>query len=62
MISARNDGMNAARFEDNLYIHNRGGKFTNRLGGSFIMSDSIKRELEATGTEKGLTAVFSDGE
>lgn len=57
MITALNDGMNAARFEDNLYIHKNGAKFTNRLGGNFIMSENIKKELESTGTEKNMTAV-----
>ena len=57
MITARNDGMNAARFCDNLYIHKYGGKFTNRLGGNFVMSDTVKDELERTGTETGMTVV-----
>ena len=60
MITAQNDGMNAARFEDNLYIHKEGAKFTNRLGGNFITSSNVKKELEMTGTEKGMTVVVTE--
>ena len=55
MITALNDGMNNARFSDNLYIHKKGEKFTNRLGGNFITGENTKSELEATGTETGMT-------
>ena len=58
MITALNDGMNAARFIDNLYIHKDGAKFTNRLGGNFITSEKVKEELEATGTESGISVVI----
>ena len=60
MITALNDGMNAARFEDNLYIHKKGAKFTNRLGGNFIATENTKNELELTGTEMGMTVVLTE--
>lgn len=58
MITALNDGTNAARFYDNLYVHKKGAKFTNRLGGRFMATENVKNELELTGTEKGATVVL----
>lgn len=60
MITALNDGTNEARFYDNLYVHKKGERFEQRLGKSFVATENVKAELEATGTEFGATVVLTE--
>ncbi|MBE6703821.1 MAG: hypothetical protein E7583_01020 [Ruminococcaceae bacterium] len=58
LVIAFNDGGSKARYCDNIFVQNKGGKYMMKCGNDFVYNEDIAEQVAPTNTETGSSYIF----